>query len=101
MKNVYAIIDYNETAHTEPVIKDIYATQELAIEQLRRWRDAIAAGKWDGVVSVKWHDGDNETVTQMRVSWKGYRYFTDGVTAKRCYSVEPVTVKETEDDLVD
>ena len=104
MKNVYAIIDYNKTAHTEPVIKDIYATEELAVEQLRRWRKAIEAGKWDGATFVEWHDSDAKEVTWMRITRKGYRHFAEGTTLfleKHCYSVEPVPMIETEDDLTD
>jgi hypothetical protein len=99
MKNVYAINFYNETAHTGPEIAGIYATEELAVEQLRRWRKGVEDGKWDGATFVKWHDSDTEEVTWMRIARKGYRYFTEGVTEEHCYSVESISVKETEDDL--
>lgn len=100
MKNiVYAIIDYNVTAHTNAAI-GLYATEKLAIEQLRRWRKAIEAGKWDGTTFVKWHDSDAEEVTWMRIMRKGYNY-SNGVTVtnEHCYTVESVPVKETENDL--
>ena len=103
MKNLYAINDYNETAHTGAPV-GLYATEELAVEQLRRWRKAIEAGKWDGATFVKWHDSDSEEVTWMRIARKGYRHFAEGTTLfldKHCYSVEPVHVKKTEDDLFD
>ena len=99
MKNVvYAINDYNETAHTNAAI-GLYATEELAIEQLRRWRKGIEAGKWDGATFVKWHDSDSEEVTWMRIARKNYSSCAEGLMEEHCYSVEPVPVKETEDDL--
>ena len=66
MKNVYAINFYNETANTGPEIAGIYATEELAIEQLRRWRKAVEDGKWDGETLVKWYDRDTKDVIWMR-----------------------------------
>lgn len=105
MKIVYAINFYNETAHDGPVVAgNVYATKELAIEQLRRWRKAIEAGKWDGATFVKWHDSDDKDVTWMRISRQGYRSFPEGSTLfleEHCYSVEPVPVIEAEDELVD
>ena len=99
MKNiVYAINDYNEADHTNAAI-GLYATEELAIEQLRRWRKAIEAGKWDGTTFVKWHDSDAEEVTWMRIARKGCHCPDGGVTEEHCYAVEPVPVKETENDL--
>ena len=104
MKNVvYAINDYNETSRTDSPAS-LYATEELAVEQLRRWRKAIEAGKWDGATFVKWHDSDSEEVTWMRIARKGYRSFPEGSVLfleEHCYSVEPVPVIETEADLVD
>lgn len=91
MKNLYAINDYNETSRTDSPA-GLYATEELAIEQLRRWRKAIEAGKWDGTTFVKWHDSDDKEVTWMRIA----RFLEE-----HCYSVEPVIVNETEDDLID
>ena len=99
MKNVYAINFYNETANTGPEIAGIYATEELAIEQLRRWRKAVEDGKWDGETLVKWYDRDTKDVIWMRTERKGYRYFAEGVTEELRYAVEPISVKETEDDL--
>ena len=68
------------------------------MRQLRRWRKAIEAGKWDGATFIKWHDSDAEEVTWMRVARKSYRC-PDGGAEKHCYAVESVPVKETENDL--
>ena len=86
---VYAINYYDETdSHPRLNSYDLFKTEEIATNRLRRYAEEIKAGKWYDCAFLEWHDADESEVTWMRYSRKN----PDGTASMMCLSIEECPV---------
>ena len=75
MNTVYGIFKYKLVHGKAPVdgplLIELDATKDLAIETLRAWAEAIRKGEWTNTRIVKWHDEDATEVTWLKIVQNG------------------------------